>query len=93
MKIAGQIIKNSIVHMEWGEFLDPKISPYGYNETMANLFFPLEKSEAIALGYTWNDYVTPDPDAKKYIPASLLPMHIDDVPIDVLNWAIKCEVS
>lgn len=41
-----------ITHMqstgEWGEFFNPSLSPFGYNETVANEYFPLQENEAIA---------------------------------------------
>ena len=55
-ELVGKIIENMIRDGEWGEYLAPENSPWGYNETMANLYFPLEKQEAIELGYQWNDY-------------------------------------
>jgi hypothetical protein len=32
---------------ERGEFLDPKINPFGYNETLAQEYFPLTREEAL----------------------------------------------
>lgn len=40
---------------EWGEYLNPQLSPFGYNETIAQEYFPLEKSTALSSGYTWYD--------------------------------------
>ena len=36
---------------ERGEFFDPQLSPFGYNETVANEYYPLSKEQAIARGY------------------------------------------
>jgi hypothetical protein len=33
---------------ERGEFFHRNLSPFGYNETVANEYFPLSKEEAIA---------------------------------------------
>lgn len=91
--LLPKIIKNMIRDGEWGEYLSPSISPYGYNETMANLYFPETKENILSKWYTWNDYVPPRPEATKYIPASKLPENIVEIPDDILNWAIECEVS
>lgn len=91
--VVRKIIDNMIRDGEWGEFFSPQISPFGYNETMANLYFPLEKEKAIKLGYQWNDYEPPRPEAEKYIPASRLPENIEEIPDDILSWAIECEES
>ncbi len=78
---------------EWGEFFSPSISPFGYNETFADEFFPSTQASALAQGFNWSDYEPPAPQVSKTIPADRLPDHIEDIPDDILNWAIVCEVS
>ncbi|USN57484.1 MAG: hypothetical protein H6766_03455 [Candidatus Peribacteria bacterium] len=41
---------------ERGEFFHPSLSPFGYNETVAQEYFPLTKDEALARGYKRSDY-------------------------------------
>ncbi len=91
--LVAKIIKNMIRDEEWGEYLSPSISPYGYNETMAELYFPETEKSITQKWFLWNDYTPPKPEAKKYIPAVKLPENIQDIPDDVLNWAIECEVT
>ncbi len=78
---------------EWGEFFPSSISPFGYNETVAQEYFPLEKEEAKTQHFNWSDYEAPFPKVEKIIPASKLPESIESIPDDILNWAIECEVS
>lgn len=40
---------------ERGEFFSPFYSPFGYNESLAQEFFPLEKQEALSKGYAWQE--------------------------------------
>jgi hypothetical protein len=40
---------------KYGEFFPPELSPFAYNETIANEYFPLTKEEAISKGYHWKD--------------------------------------
>jgi len=40
---------------EWGEYFSPALSFFGYHETVANEYFPLEESEAKALGFRWTE--------------------------------------
>ncbi len=47
----------------------------------------------LAKGWQWRDQVDDPPQVKKVIDASALPASITDVPDDILNWAIKCEVT
>jgi len=46
-KLVPQIIEKMQADGERGEFLPERISPFGYNETVANEYFPLSKEEAI----------------------------------------------
>ncbi len=75
----------------WGEWLPWTMSPFGYNETVAQEFLPLTRDEAVKRGFRWNDASPPPPEAKKTIPAGSLPDSLNDIPDDVLNWAIVCE--
>ena len=97
-----QIVPKIIEHMqsistgsggEWGEFLPPFLSNCGYNESTAQLYYPLKKEEALQLGFNWSEYIPPDPKADKIISANQLPDNIDKIPEDVINWAIRCEVT
>jgi hypothetical protein len=69
------------------------MSPFGYNETVANEYYPLGKSEALSSKFNWSDYEAPFPHVEKIIPAEKLPDSIESIPDDILNWAIECEVS
>lgn len=49
--------KKIIEHMkntgEWGEFFPAHLSPHGYNETMAQEYFPMSKEEAKIQNFNW----------------------------------------
>ncbi len=79
--------------VEWGEFFPATYSHFGYNQTMNMVKYPLSKEEAICQWFHWSDYEAPFPKVEKTIPAKLLPETIDEVPDDILNWAIECEIS
>ncbi len=78
---------------EWGEFFPIELSPFAYNETVAQEYFPMSKEEVLAKGWKWRDEIVEMPKVSKVIPASRLPDSIDDIPDDILNWAIECEES
>lgn len=40
---------------EWGEFFHAKLSPFAYNETMAQEYYPLSKEEILQKGLRWID--------------------------------------
>jgi len=86
-KIIAQMIKDG----EWGEGLPTSLSAFCYNETIAQEFYPLTKEQATAAGFQWRDMQPEKPNAQKVIPADKLPPSINDIPDDVLNWAILCE--
>jgi hypothetical protein len=77
----------------WGRYFPPQYAPFGYNETVASEYFPLSKEEALKQGFHWRDTKDDIPKVEKVIPAELLPDRLDEIPDDVLNWAITCEVS
>jgi hypothetical protein len=90
-ELVPRIIENMMQSNSWGEFFPVSLSPFGYNETTANEYFPLTKGEVLGRSWKWCDFEPPPPDVEKTIPADRLPDSINDIPDDVLNWAIKCE--
>jgi Zn ribbon nucleic-acid-binding protein len=72
---------------EWGQFFPIKKSPFGYNETIANDYFPMSKEEAVEKGYKWKDA-----DPKNYQESVYkIPDHINDVKDDIVNEILACE--
>lgn len=76
---------------EWGRFFPPSYSFYGYNDSLAQEYFPLSRDKALEQGFTWNDYVSPPPTGTNVIPGERLPDTVDGIPDDILNWVIQCE--
>lgn len=91
--LVPKLIEHMKSHGEWGEFLPLEFCPFGYNETLAMEYFPLTKEEALAKGWTWKDIPDVQLEVKKSVDAARLPETIADVPDDILNWAVVCEVS
>ena len=74
---------------KYGEFFPAEISPFAYNETIAQEHYTKTKTEILDAGYRWRE-----PDVKQYkitIQAKDLPDHIKDVSDDILNQVIECE--
>jgi Zn ribbon nucleic-acid-binding protein len=92
-ELVPRIIEKMIPDGEWWEFFPASMSPFGYNETVANEYFPLDKEEVKKQNFNWSDYEAPFPKVEKVIPASKLPDTIESIPDDILNWAIECEES
>jgi len=73
---------------KYGEFNPIELSPFGYNETIAQEYFPLTKEEALAKGYKWKD--KEERNYKIDIKPDDLPDNIYDVNEDILNKIIGC---
>ncbi|MDD5146416.1 MAG: hypothetical protein PHN39_01570 [Candidatus Pacebacteria bacterium] len=72
----------------YGEFFPPELSPFCYNETIAQEYFPLTKEQALEQGYSWKD---PEPrDYQITMKTNQLPDHIKDVPDSILQEVIEC---
>ena len=80
--------KSEIVY-KYGEFFPPELSPFAYNETIAQEYFPLTKEQAIEQGYSWKD---PE---ERNIPITIksedLPDNIKEVDDFLLSQIIECD--
>ncbi|MDA2921929.1 hypothetical protein MYX07_01545 [Patescibacteria group bacterium AH-259-L07] len=86
--------KKLITHMkdagEWGEFFPGSLSHFGYNETVAQDYYPLRKRETIARGLRWRDklqFTT----GKETIRFQDVPDSIDEVQEKIINEIFSCE--
>lgn len=93
--LVPQIIRHMKRTGEWGEFFDPTLSPFWYNETVNQEYYPLSKEEAINQWYTWMDqeYAVNIPQGIGTIEARDLPLSSHNAPENLLSKAIICEVS
>src|SRR3989338_10247613 len=72
---------------KYGEFFPPELSPFSYNETIAQEYFPLTKDEAIKKGYSCKD-----PEPRHYtitLKTEDILDHIKDVKDSILNDIIQ----
>lgn len=74
---------------DYGQFFPYDCSPFGYNETIANEYFPLTKEEVEARGWRWKEK---DANEERYMgPVIDIPDDIRDVPEDITNGILRCE--
>ncbi len=92
-RLVPRIIASMRENGEWGEFFPITPSPFAYNETVAQEYFPMTKEEASKRKWKWRDEKDEIPKVTKVIAASQLPDAIDNIPDDILNWAIMCEAT
>ena len=50
-----KIIEHMKMTGEWGEFFNPQLSPFAYNESVANEYFPLNSESAVTQGFHWKN--------------------------------------
>lgn len=72
----------------YGEFFPSELSPFCYNETQAQDYFPLTKEEAVSKGYRWREKKKPQYQAT--IKAKDLPNNLDDVKESITKEIISC---
>ncbi len=85
-KLVPQIIEYMKTRNEWGEFFPAAFSPFAYNETVAQEYFPLDKTTALARGYRWKDQEQKEYKAQTY----KIPDRINDVPDSISNEILAC---
>ena len=74
---------------KYGEFFPSELSPFCYNETIAQEYFPLTKEQAIEQGYKWKDK-----EERNYtidIRTEDIPNDIKDVDETIINKVIECK--
>src|SRR3989339_1078534 len=99
--LVPKIINKMKEDLEFGELFPITLSPFAYNETLAQEYFPLTKEEVLEKGYQWKDEIIEVLKVEKIIPANSLPNSILEIPRpedvgqadDILNWAIECEIT
>ena len=88
--VKGRAVERMKQTGEWGHFFPANLSPFGYNETLAQDYFPLQKEEAHAIGFNWNDR-TPGTFGKGDMEPKDIPDAIDDSSDDILEKKLTCE--
>ncbi len=84
-KIENQMKKEK----EYGQFFPTDIAPFGYNETLAQDFFPLERNEALKRGYRWQEKNT-GTFGKETMPENTIPSSITTVTDAITSEILAC---
>ncbi len=78
------------VGVEWGEFFPASLSPFGYNETVANEYFPLTREEVEGRAWRWKE----EEDKGFYDgPAAEVSADISDVSDEILKQILTCDIT
>jgi len=88
LKLKEKIIEHMRKTGEWGEYFPAKFSPFAYNESMAQDYFPLTGDEALKAGFTWYD--RPPRDYKITLTTSDLPETFFETKENIAEETIQC---
>lgn len=88
------LVPRIIQHMqktgEWGEFFSIVLSPFAYNETVAQTYFPLTEGQAVVCNYDWKEEIV----SSVYEGSDMeIPWCSTDIPDDFTKQILKCEVT
>ncbi len=85
--LVSKIIEQMKKDGEYGEFFPGSLSPFAYNETAAQEYFPMTQDAAAAMGYRWQEG---DVRKRGEIPAKI-PDAIGQVDANITNQVLCCE--
>lgn len=74
---------------EWGEFFPVALSPFAYNETVANEYFPLSQEDVIAQGWKWGEDRARSASSEKVE----MPDDIAEVSDEILQQVLGCRAT
>ncbi len=84
-RLASKIIERMMVDGEWGEFFPMTMTPFCYNETAAQEYFPTTKEGAETLGVAWRE----DHERLSHF-SSIVPDSILDTQDDIVDKTLPC---
>jgi len=87
MKDMSYTDKKGMIY-KYGEFFPSELSPFAYNETIAQQYFPKTKNEILKAGHSYR--IPSEKDYKATIHSHDLPDHIKDAPDSILEEVIAC---
>jgi hypothetical protein len=86
-KLKSKIIEHAQKSGEWGEFFPISISPFAYNETIAQEYFPLREEVAKSLDLRWKK-----DDPKEFLPQKFqVPPNVSEVDESILSEVLACK--
>lgn len=100
--LCAKIVDHMRSTNEWGEFFPTEISPFWYNETVAQEYFPLSENEAKEKNCNWKQ----EEETSSYHGIYYKPLPIEQFDErsvgyetaqnnidDMLSWILQCEIT
>ncbi|MFZ2150293.1 MAG: hypothetical protein WAV15_04000 [Minisyncoccia bacterium] len=88
-QLRDKLIKHMKTTGEYGEFFPGSMSNFGYNETMAQDYFPLTKEQALARGFKWWDKIQKT-HGKETLSHDQIPDSINNITDAILGEVFAC---
>lgn len=89
-KLKTQIIENMKKEGVYGDFISPELSPFGYNETLAQEYVLMTEKEAKEKGFNWQEQTT-GTYGKETIKEGKMPETIEETTEDILKEVLVCK--
>ncbi|MFH0819081.1 MAG: zinc-ribbon domain containing protein [Patescibacteria group bacterium] len=89
-KLKSQIIAHMQATGEYGEFFPLNISPFAYNESLANDFYPLSKAEVMQKGLYYSENL-PQVTGKETIKTEDIPDQIINITEEICQKVLICK--
>lgn len=88
-RIAAKLAAHMQQTGEWGRFIPPSISPFAYNQSIAQDYFPITREEAAKRGLHWGE----DHEQRIPVTQNAVPDSIREVDESVCKEVFPCTVS
>lgn len=88
-KLVVQIIEHMKKTGEWGEFFPAQNSPFAYNETIAQDYFPISKEVAVQKNLKWKDEESRIFEGEKVV----FKESITEIRDEIIKQVLVCEVT
>jgi hypothetical protein len=90
--LVPKIIRHMKRTGEWGEFFPVKLSPFPYNITVAQKYYPLSREEILARGWLYEDPAAArSARDESFKPLRALPKSDRAVDVSICNEVLRCE--
>jgi len=89
-KLKSEIVESMKKEGVYGDFLPPRLSPFGYNETLAQEYFPITEKEAAERGFNWQKE-TSGTYGKETVSVSAMPQTIAEVEDNITEEILACK--
>ncbi len=87
--MVARILEHMQKTGEWGEFFPIEMSPFAYNETVAQLVLPLSKEQVLAKGWKW--YEREEAKAQYIGPDVEIPSKIRETSDEITKQILRCK--